>query len=153
MKKAIYVLVAVLGLTAATQAQERAIGIRGAFGTASGAELSFQMPNSLIGNNRLELDLGWYGGEDWNHIGLTGICQWDWNLTGGLNWYVGPGVQLGVYTGNETKIGVAVGGQIGLEYNFSFPLQISLDVRPMWHLLGSHTGFGYGAALGFRWRF
>jgi len=46
-----------------------------------------------------------------------------------------------------------MGGQIGLEYDFSSlgaPILLSLDTRPMWDFLGENAGFGWGMALAIR---
>lgn len=152
------------------QVQPNAIGIRGGSGTfGHGAEISYQ--RGIGSNNRLELDLGWaghhYHGYDsrYSAIGLTGIYQWVWNITGGFNWFVGPGAQVGTYThyhrhdefnGTHSGLVLNVGGQIGVEYDFNqlgAPLQLGLDARPMWQLTHSHTGFGYGGALSLRYTF
>ena len=45
-----------------------------------------------------------------------------------------------------------VGGQLGFDYQFSAPIQLSLDFRPMWNLF-TNGGFNYGAALGIRYAF
>ncbi len=154
MKKVILTLVAILGLGFAVTAQtSNAIGVRGAFGDKYGAELSYQQ--ALGSNNRLEMDLGWYNAHDYgDYINLTGIYQWVWNIQGGLNWYAGLGANVGLWTGqNDDNIGVGFDGQIGIEYDFDIPFQISLDARPQWDVLGASSGFGYGAALGIRYRF
>jgi hypothetical protein len=46
---------------------------------------------------------------------------------------VGPGAQLG-YCSNH-GFGLSVGGQLGIEYKFSIPLMISLDIRPLWNVV------------------
>lgn len=77
-----------------------------------------------------------------------------------MNWYVGPGAQLGFYQNkwntNDDGITLALGGQIGLEFDFNelgAPLLLSLDTRPMWGFIGGGSGFGYGGALGLRYTF
>lgn len=152
MKKVLVLLAAIVAFGFAANAQDNAIGVRGAFGSSTGAELSFQKG---LGGNRLELDLGWRGHEHWSYINLSGVYQWTWDITGGLGWYAGVGANLGLYTGDhvEDAFGIGVLGQIGLEYKFSIPLQISLDARPQWDLLGEASGFGYGIALGLRYCF
>ena len=55
-----------------------------------GGEISYQ--RGLSKNNRLELDLGWRDGKDYNAFKLTGIYQWVWNIEGGFNWYACVGV-------------------------------------------------------------
>ena len=61
----------------------------------------------------------------------------------------GPGLALA--TGKDLFY-VGIAGQVGLEYTFNFPLQISLDVRPQF----SFTNFGFwgwAPHLGLRYRF
>ena len=53
----------------------------------------------------------------------------------------------------NSHFGIGAGGQIGLDYQFNAPIQLSLDVRPMWNFIGHVTGFNYGAALGIRYAF
>ena len=120
MKKFILVLVAVVALGFAGNAQN-AIGVRGAFGNSTSAELSYL--HGLGSANRLELDLGWHNFKDW-----------------------------GSYI-NLTNIGLGFDAQIGLEYKFNIPLQVSIDFRPQWDILGAGSGFGYGVALGIRYCF
>ena len=152
MKKFILVLVAVVALGFAGNAQN-AIGVRGAFGNSTSAELSYL--HGLGSANRLELDLGWHNFKDWgSYINLTGIYQWNFNISGGLGWFAGLGANVGLYTGrNDNNIGLGFDAQIGLEYKFNIPLQVSIDFRPQWDILGAGSGFGYGVALGIRYCF
>lgn len=141
----------IFGLNA--QVNPHAIGLRlGTGGEFFGGELSYQ--HGLGAANRLELDLGIGGNSKNNNFYLAGTYQWDWNLTGGLNWFVGPGATIGFQNyDNDGRFNLALGGQIGLEYDFSTlgaPILLSLDTRPMWNFVG-HTGFGWGAALGIRY--
>lgn len=49
---------------------------------------------------------------------------------------------------------MGIGGQIGIENNFAtrnIPLLLSLDVRPMYDLVGDHAGIGWGTALGIKY--
>lgn len=125
--------------------------------THYGGEISYQ--HGFGDKNRLEIDLGFRGHNNYSNIAISGVYHWVWNLTDGLNWYIGPGARLGFYSGknnNEDDFGINIGGQIGLEYDFSThgtPLQLSIDVRPMWNFIGNYGGFGYGAALGIRYIF
>lgn len=154
MKKIIFIAVFVLGLTTAASAQtnSKAIGIRALWG----AEISYQHP--LSGSTRLEVDLGLGG---WDHGGflLTGTHQWLWNLSGDLDWYAGVGPQLGSvhYQKDDawkSGFGLGIAGQVGLQYNFPIPLQLSLDYRPGWFIIPSAKGITYdGIALGIRYRF
>lgn len=145
------------GLISQAQINPHALGLRlGGGDDFYGGEISYQ--HGLSDANRLEFDLGWGGNDHHNRMFLTGIYHWDWNLTGGLNWYVGPGAGIGFYhyDYSEDYTNVAIGGQIGLEYDFNkngAPILLSLDVRPMWDLLGDYSGFGWGTALGIRYTF
>ena len=151
MKKVLLVFITMLGFVFAANAQNNAIGLRFGGGSAMyGAEISYQL---LAGNNRVELDLGLSGNE---YINLAGIYQWTGPIAGGFGWYVGPGVNLGYCI--HHGFGIAVILQGGVEYNFStIPLQLSLDVRPSWDFIRRegciYSGFGWGVALGIRYRF
>lgn len=160
MKKALIILCIVLSMSFFAQAQvnPHAIGLRlGGDGTSSGAEISYQ--HGLSGSTRLEFDLGFTGYNHYNNIFLSGTYQWDWNLVGGLNWYVGPGAAIGFYNWdykdeNSNGLYLGVGGQIGLEFDFNkigAPILLSIDTRPMFDVAGHDTGFGWGVALGIRY--
>jgi opacity protein-like surface antigen len=137
------------------QVNPHAIGIRvGGDGDINGVELSYQQGFNDV--NRLELDLGFGGNSHHSRFFLAGIYHWDWNITEGLNWYVGPGAGIGYfdYDDSDGYLNVALGGQIGLEYDFNTldaPILLSLDVRPMWDFIGDEAGFGWGVALGVRY--
>lgn len=154
MKKVILLLVAVFSLGMAVNAQN-AIGVRGAFGSGNGAEISYMHG---LGANRLELDLGWYTYSDWGgYVNLTGIYQWKGELGSNFGWYAGVGANIGFWMdkhGNDGNLGLGLDCQAGLEYNFqALPLQVTLDARPQWDFLGHSNGFGYLLALGLRYRF
>lgn len=158
MKKVLILVAFVFGfgVLASAQVNPRAIGLRLGGGTYSGGEISYQ--HGFGTSNRLELDLGFGGYSGHNRMFLAGIYHWNWNIVQGLNWYVGPGASVGFYhyNGHEDYIGVAVGGQIGIEYDFNSlgaPLLLSIDGRPMWDFVGDNAGIGWGAALGIRYTF
>ena len=142
MKKFIMVIAAVLCLSSAAFAQSRALGVRATYG----AELSYQ---HSIGSNFVEADLGWFK----NGFYLTGVYDFVFASEGNFNFYAGPGAAVGFYNDSETSgINLGIAGQLGLEYNFNLPLQLSLDWRPVFNFI--HGGFGWeGIALGIRYRF
>ncbi len=159
MKKTILVVALVGALFTLASAQPRAIGVR--FG--NGADFSYQ--HSIGEKNMLDctagVSLGWLG-----HPGVTAVVMFDWvfDIKSGWKWYVGPGAGVGWGWGPAYKdhdyfpLRVNVGGQIGIEYNFGIPLNLSLDVRPMVNVLGfkhHHMDywFDFGPALGVRYRF
>ena len=161
MKKLVVLATMVMGISfgATCQVNPHAIGLRGGSGTyGTGAELSYQ--HGLGDANRLELDLGIRSSSNHSHFVLSGIYHWAWNITSGFNWYIGPGAQLGSYNhknnNDEDGVTLAVGGQVGIEFDFNevgVPLLLSLDTRPMFGFLGSSSGNGYGGALGLRYTF
>lgn len=153
MKKIILGFVLAMGIAAGANAQVKgnAIGLRlgGSYNGYYGTEISFQ--HAMGSANRLELDLGL---SNWG-TGLSGIYQWAWNIDGGFNWYAGVGGNVGIWdSGYKGYSGVNLGvaGQIGVEYNFSVPLQLSLDYRPIIPIVNGH-GYSDGIALGIRYRF
>lgn len=150
MKKALLALAMLVAFASASFAQN-ALGVRLGAGNGTNAELSYQMG---MGSNRLEFDLGWNGHDNWAYYNLSGIYQWTGTFTGPLGWYAGLGANLGLWSAknNDSSFGLAIGGQAGLELNIIDPLQFTLDVRPMWNFIGHGAGFGWGAALGIRFK-
>ena len=77
---------------------------------------------------------------------------------------VGVGAGVGSWSIDEKYYGaddsgsyILAAGDIGIEYNFDFPLQLSLDFRPELYFGGDYAdyrdGFGPDIALGIRYRF
>lgn len=144
----------------AQKISKNAIGLRIGDSDGFGTEISYQ--RGLGENNRLELDLGWRDGKNYDGFKLAGIYQWVWNIDAGFNWYAGVGGGLGSYDFNDNNRNdsndtfVFAAGDIGIEYNFDFPLLISLDFRP-------ELGFGdesynnndldFDIAFGIRYQF
>lgn len=159
MKKMILTLALVASIAGVANAQvdTKNIGLRVGGLLGYGAEVSYQHP--LSSSNRIEADLGWnyYG------FGLTGVYQWVWDLSAlatGFNWYAGVGAGLGVYdydyNTNRTRnnaFNLGIAGQIGIEYNFNIPLQLSLDYRPIIYLLNNSYLSGDGIAVSARYKF
>lgn len=127
-------------ITTNIEAQEiskNALGLRLGDSDGFGGELSYQA--RLSATHRLELDLGWRSGKNYDGFKLTGIHQWVWNIDGGFNWYAGLGGGVGSYSFNDSNFNngndyndtfIFAAGDIGIEYNFDIPLLISLDFRP-----------------------
>ena len=163
MKKIILSAIMLCGLMVGAQAQnisKNALGLRLGSNDGFGTEISYQA--RLSAKNRLELDLGWRNNKYEDNIKIAGIYQWVWNLDGGLNWYAGLGGGAGTWRYNDNDFVndngtfAFVAGDLGIEYNFDFPLQVSLDVRPEFYLNSrSYVDNNYGTdvALGVRYRF
>jgi hypothetical protein len=163
MKKLFLLSLVVLGFVLTANAQDisaNAIGLRMGDSDGLGAEISYQ--HALGENNRLELDLGWRDGSNYNGFKLAGLYQWVWDLDGSFNWYAGAGGGLGSFSFDSpsgkdvTDTFIFAAGNIGIEYNFDIPLLLSLDFRP-------EIGFGddlydnndldFDIALGIRYQF
>lgn len=137
--KRVIVLAITLFTAAVVFAQPRAIGGRLGYGL----EVTYQ---HSIGNNMLDIDFGLPG-----FFGLEAAVTHDWIFPinsweeqGTWNWYAGVGAGAGLYNFNNAIGYVGVAGRIGIEYNFWFPMNISLDWRP---LIGPyfHEGVGFNA--------
>ena len=119
----ITVIFALLALVA--DAQPRALGVR------AGLEYQASYQHTLSERGHfLEVDLGY----QLISTTVNVACAYDfivarpkWTKKGQWGVYVGPAVKAGF-----AGVGycVSAGAQIGLEYTFEFPLQISIDTRP-----------------------
>jgi hypothetical protein len=160
MKKIIFVISLILGLSfaASSQVNPRAIGLRfGGNGNINGAEVSYQ--HGIGSSNRFELDVGFRGHQNYSDMFVFGSYHWVWNITEALNWYAGPAGAVGFYNwddgnSNSSGINLRIGGQVGIEYDFTsldVPLLVSIDSRPMFSFAGYSRGLGWGAALSVRY--
>lgn len=142
MKKFFAVVVAVFAFVALASAQPRALGVR----VGWGGEISYQ--HTLGAENFLEVDAGWGA----NSVSIGAAYDFQIAPVGPFGFYAGPSAQ--VWMGGDNDFVLGVGAQVGLEYIFpSFPLQISLDWRPVFDLIPS-TGFGWqSVGLGIRYAF
>ena len=151
MKKIILAAALVLGFAVAASAQPRAIGVR----IGNGGEISYQ---HSMGSNFLEVDGGLGLGlvDGVFNVGATGIYNFMISEFGnGFGFYAGPGAGVGLALGEVNYLALSAAGMVGIEYNFNFPLQISLDFR-------QHIGIGFSGngiwapssiGLGIRYQF
>ena len=161
MKKLFLVaIMAVAGLAAAV-AQPRAIGVNIGYGL----DVSYQ--HTLGEDNMIDLSvnipcftgIGATATYDWiNPFGL----QIPWSYEGEWNWNLGVGAGLGIYGFSAPSFYLGAVGHVGVEYNFWFPLQLSVDWRPNLGLVGEpyYGGIGWntsglysGISLGVRYLF
>lgn len=161
MKKLFLLGVFVIGFISLTNAQDiskNAIGLRIGDSDGFGTEVSYQ--RALSEDNRLEVDLGWRSGRNYNGFKLAGLYQWVWHLDGDFNWYAGAGGGFGTYgydsynnkkDYNETFAFLA--GDVGIEYSFDFPLLLSLDFRPELGFGDSNNDLDFDIGLGVRYQF
>ena len=150
MKKILAILVAAFAFVAVASAQPRAFGVRIGYG----AEISYQY--SVSNATFAEMDLGLIGDKGWY---VSGLFDFILGSAGQVNFYAGPGIQLGTRNYEETdggnifKFDAAIVGQIGAEFEIpGAPINISLDWRPAIYF--NHGGFGWtGFGLAIRYRY
>ncbi|CAM3403549.1 hypothetical protein [Aequorivita lipolytica] len=166
MKKAFFLIAIVTAFGWQAEAQEiskNAIGIRLSESDGFGPEVNYQ--RAVGDDNRLELGLAFHSKRYWDAVKLTGIYQWVWNIDGGFNWYAGPGAGAGVvsydrkdkdYPGDnryeDSEAFAFLTGDVGIEYNFDFPLLVSFDFRPQINL-GYRDDVSFDVGLSARYQF
>jgi hypothetical protein len=110
----------------------------------------------------------------YNYGRVQAVIAYDWimDILPSFYWYLGAavGVSWGYgeffdsphYDKNGKlvtyrKLGLPIGAQIGLEYEFKAPINISVDWRPMVNVFGfsqgDYTSYLYSFSLGVRYRF
>ena len=123
MKRIMFSMLFALAFTTAS-AQPKAIGMR------LGTEIQASYEHAIgARGDFLEVDMGY---ELIRLVNLAAsydfmIARPKWTRKGEWGFYAGPAAKVG---GAGVGFYLALGAQAGLEYNFEFPLQISLDVRP-----------------------
>jgi opacity protein-like surface antigen len=151
MKKILNIIIFIfsINLIFSQDISDNAIGIR--FGNQKSFEISFQR---IIGEtNRLELDLGYSSLNNYDVYRLMGLNQWVVAFDDSLNWFAGIGGGVGTWQYKKEQDPLeldrikngnffALAASIGLEYNFDFPVIISLDMRPKYYF-----GSGFGSEL------
>nr|WP_066225701.1 hypothetical protein [Formosa haliotis] len=148
----------------AQEISKNALGLRLGSNNGFGGEISYQ--RALGDNHRLELDLGWRDGKDYDGFKLTGLYQWVWPIENRFNWFVGVGAGLANYDYNnghnhsdnhnhhhDSDTFIFAAGNIGIEYNFKIPLLISLDFRPEFGFGDYDDDLDLDIALGLRYQF
>lgn len=150
MKKFLLIAVMAMAGVVYVAAQPRAIGGRLGYG------IEFSYEHGFGNGNMLSVDAG-FPGLFTRGIGVEAAVTYDWinpfgadfssvwSHKGEWNWYMGVGAGGGAYWdlvggwhGNEYAVRnwdnryfVGAAGRIGVEYNFWFPLQLSIDWRPI----------------------
>ena len=156
MKRFILIAALMLGLAFAATAQPRAIGARMGWGF----EASYQ--HTVRGADFVEADLGLFttslnAAAVYNFM----IAQPAWTDRGRWGFYAGPGASVGLDLIGRSEFVFGVVGQVGLEYTFWFPLQLSVDLRPQIGFAAGNGGarfytegmFGFVPTIGVRYRF
>lgn len=164
MKKILFIAVLAMASVMA-YAQPRAVGVNLGSGLGVSYQHGFGEANMLDVAVSVPVLGGWgIGGKvtyDWiDPFGATV----PWNEKGEWHWYMGVGGSGGIYSFQAPNWYVGAAGHFGIEYDFWFPLQLSLDWRPTIGVVGYHGdnggGFGFnllglydGISLGVRYKF
>ena len=162
MKKIL--LIAVLAVASlAAYAQPRAIGAN------LGGSLGFSYQHGFGEKNMLDVAANVILPFASPHVGVGGHVTYDWidpfnapvpwNNKGEWHWYMGVGGAGGFFFGSTLGY-VGAAGHFGIEYDFWFPLQLSLDWRPSLGVCNKTGALGYnfdglwgGIQLGVRYKF
>lgn len=147
------------GFAVSLEAQPKAVG--GRIG-ATGFEVNYQ--HNIRKADFIEigtgLNFGYAGGAGFSATGVYNFtfARPAWTERGTWGLYAGPGLSMGyVYDRVTEKTGsslyrfaddgfmLSFVAQVGLEYTFWFPLQLSVDLRPMF---GMHVNNGVFARSG-----
>jgi len=163
MKKLVLVVGLFLFSLSALNAQEIAnhtIGLR--LGNYYG--VSYQ--KKLSEDTRVEINLAWRGYSAYNDTKVDAFYHkvFDFVPVDQMNWYVGAGGGAGFwkydsryyysyYDYDDSGTYFFVGGVIGAEYKFDFPLLLSLDARPELSFGDFYDGFHISGGLGARYTF
>lgn len=148
MKRLILTITIAFAAAAAASAQPRSAGIRiGSTGLDATYQHTMNRDQFLEGN--IGLDFGYSGQAGFKATAIYNFvwARPAWTDKGSWALYAGPGISVGgvtdmcVYKLDKERFGYQDGGfmlafaaQVGAEYNFDFPLQLALDVRPYFGL-------------------
>lgn len=157
MRKSLFLTILLsLAFAVSAVAQPRAIGVNIGYGI----DLSYQHtvgPSNMVDLNVSIPCFAGIGAEatyDWiNPFGT----QIPWTEKGSWDWEMGVGAAAGFLFAPGFYAGVA--GHVGVSYDFWFPLQLSVDWRPVLGVCGASQAVGFyggglaGVSLGVRYRF
>ena len=165
MKKILLVAIMAIASVAYVNAQPRAVGVN------LGAWSSFSYQHGFGESNMLDLAANVILPIN-SGVGVGGHVTYDWidpfnapvpwNNKGEWHWYMGVGGSGGFVFPMNNYAGwwyAGVAGHIGIEYDFWFPFQLSLDWRPSFGIAGNDgikfnlPGLWGGIQLGVRYKF
>ena len=164
MKKTLILIAAILGFSAVAVAQPKAIGLRGG---PFEQELSYEHWYTVFDNDYdfVEVELGVFNINGFKATAMYNFtfAQPEFTDRGEWGLYAGPGALLGYgsYTTkepdgslkNHARPFFGAAAQLGLEYTFWFPLQLSVDFRPAFLVPMKVNTHWYGFAVSARYAF
>ncbi|MBN2683186.1 MAG: hypothetical protein JXR58_11810 [Bacteroidales bacterium] len=142
MKKVIFIVLFAGLMFSGVKAQDynTGVGLRGGF--ATGLTIKHFTSSSTAFEGIIA--------SRWHGFSLTGLVEFHKPAfdVDRLNWYWGFGAHLGFwnntdwYDDNDDYMVIGIDGILGIEYNFEeAPINISIDWKPAFHLVG-YSGFG-----------
>ena len=133
MKKLFILFAVLMFITTAASAQSE-LGIRG--GDVSGGNVAIDGIISIGSWSRVHADLSFGNG-----VGIDLIWDFIYKPLGGeaFHWYAG----VGPYAVIDDPFTLGVAGELGLQYNFQFPMSLSIDWRPTFRII-ENTNFSAG---------
>jgi len=137
---AICSILVITSLNSQAQTEGMEIGLR--FSSTS-VGVDFAMP-LLLNSKRLHANASFLN----RGFSLTGFYDWQFPFADGFFMYAGPGTKVGI---QSNVVDLAIGGEIGFEYQFIFPLTIGIDYEPMLKITNS-IGYVDNWNLNARWR-
>lgn len=158
MKKFLMICLSVFCLTVVINAQDynTGIGIRGGF------ESGLTIKHFTTQSTAMEFILA----SRWRGFNFTGLYEKHNKAfdTDGLRWYYGFGAHIGFWNGNYTYnywgtrgtnyTVIGIDGILGLEYSFKeAPINIGIDWKPAFNLIGYQGFWADGGALSIRYIF
>lgn len=148
MKK-LFLLLLLIGLSVEAQDYETAVGIRGPWGFGLSAKQALSNGHMIEGIVNFR----------YNSLQITGLYEVHKPLNvDGLYWYYGGGGHIGFWSSGDfdglESSGSVIGidGVLGLDYTFrDVPLNISMDWKPVIHLIGYNGFWGDAGGIGIRY--
>ena len=155
MKRLIITFAILIGTSLAVFAQPKSVGLR-LGGTGLDVTYQHYMGKDRFAEGNLGLDFGYNVN---GNVGAKATAIYNfvwarpaWTEQGSWALYAGPGLSLGFVDDQvpydiegiikgyyDNGFMLALVGQVGLEYNFEFPLSLSIDIRPY---IGMHINDG-----------
>ncbi|HSJ67829.1 MAG TPA: hypothetical protein VK921_09145 [Anditalea sp.] len=144
-----------LGQNAMAQDYNTAVGLRA--GNSGGVTIKHFLSDAVAFEGLIH--------SRWRGLMVTGLLEVhrDIREARGLRWYYGAGAHVGFYNANARRdwgdrdrsyTTVGIDGILGLEYTFvEIPLNLSLDWKPAFDVIGHTQFWGDGFALSVRYTF
>jgi hypothetical protein len=82
-------------------------------------------------------------------VNATAVYDWVFDIDGSFKWFTGVGASIGT---DDYRGAIGVLGNIGVEYNFEIPLQLTADYSPAF-FFGEPGLWLTGFAVGVRYKF